>query len=69
MRIAVCINCLTVKSGMLVFPVGREKGDQRDSWQTTIDLCEECADALETGNMPAFHERYNPHPSVKVKVR
>lgn len=66
-RISICINCLAI--GAAAYPVGPEKGTQRDPYHDTIDLCANCMAALGKGNMAEFHERFNANAEVRIKVR
>lgn len=57
-----CVNCFD--EGATPVDVGREQGNQRDPFRDQIDLCIPCRDALQTGNMTAFHERWEKQKTV-----
>jgi hypothetical protein len=51
-----CLNCL--EAGGKGFPIGHEKGDQRDPYRETISLCADCSGALSSGNLWLFNQRF-----------
>lgn len=51
-----CLNCM--RPGAVMFPVGREKGNQRDPYREEIPLCGGCRDALESGDIGLFLSCY-----------
>lgn len=59
-----CLNCLEV--GGEPFPVGPDKGLQREPVRDTIDLCEPCASALSEGDITRFALR---HASARTVER
>lgn len=54
--LTLCLNCL--ENGARPRSIGPEKGNQMDPYRDTIDLCIECWDALSTGKMRVFNNRY-----------
>lgn len=61
--IHLCANCLSV--GAKPYPVGHEKGSQRDPYHTTHDLCEPCSTALEEGWFGVLKERHRAERVVE----
>lgn len=61
-----CLNCL--EPGAKPYPVGHEKGHQRDPYHSTIDLCDQCKVPLENGDITRFHERYVSSREIERKV-
>ena len=51
-----CSNCLA--DGGKGYPIGNDKGSQRDPYREFVVLCEPCREALEAGNFAVLHERY-----------
>jgi hypothetical protein len=58
-----CINCLDL--GAKAVNVGPEKGSQRDPYNETVDLCEQCERCLLTGDFGGLSFRYNSERLVQ----
>lgn len=57
-----CDNCLD--DGAKGFPVGHDKGTQRDPYRDHVTLCEPCRDALVAGAFGALHARFRAERTV-----
>lgn len=64
-----CDNCKGIgeKTGswpeaITAYPVGHEKGTQRDPYHETVDLCIACRQALSSGNFHELQSRYRTEP-------
>jgi hypothetical protein len=72
MRILVCMNCLVTSQDppdngpIRAIPVGVERGTQYDRYQESVDLCEDCAEALVLGNFVRLAERNRTERTLKV---
>jgi hypothetical protein len=47
-------------------PVGAEKGNQYDSFRETVDLCEDCTEALVLGKFVKLAERNRKARTITV---
>lgn len=61
-----CDNCLDDED-VRPFPLGHDRGTQRDPWRAEVELCKPCrallgetttGDAPGTPNLPGFHGRF-----------
>lgn len=73
MRILVCVNCLATSQDdpplngpIRPFAVGPEKGTQYDHYRESVDLCEDCAEALVLGNFARLADRNQIERTIKV---
>jgi hypothetical protein len=73
MRILVCVNCLATSQDpppdngpIRSVPVGPEKGTHYDRFQESVDLCEDCAEALVLGNFARLADRNRIERTIKV---
>jgi len=64
-----CDNCKQIgeKTGtwdkpIQAYPVGFEKGTQRDPYHETVDLCMPCREALSSANFHVLQSRYRSEP-------
>ena len=64
-RLHLCANCLDIDA--VPYPIGYEKGDQRDPVRTVIELCVTCVGYLEDGDFVALREYGRDERVVKVK--
>ena len=63
-RLSLCLNCLDV--GASPFPVGPEKGSQRDPYHDTVDLCTFCKSALSAGDFEALARRHTTTRTITL---
>lgn len=68
-KVTICANCLDSFPGKYHtagYRVGAEYGSQRDPEYHTVDLCQACITALESGDFAALHARYRSERSYTV---
>lgn len=60
---ALCVNCLDYTDSRPV-DVGPSKGSQFDPYREALVLCDPCGDALTSGDLGTFHQRYKAERSI-----
>ena len=58
-----CENCLE-NTDARPYPVGNERGPQRDPFRIHRVLCEPCREAVENGQWDVVHARYSAERQV-----
>lgn len=66
MRLILCLNCLG-QDEVTPFPVGPEKGSQRDPYRETVDLCLVCSDTLIAGDFGTLASRNQTVVTIRIK--
>lgn len=62
-RMTLCLNCLN--PGAIPVEVGPEKGNQRDPYRDTLDLCDICASALVNADFATLADRQADERMIK----